>query len=74
MHSTTPDAAQAFADNLGALLPSEARTYIAKFGPTLGVHVGPGAIGVALLQSRSRSRSRSLKILAKTLHFCPIFA
>ena len=51
IHSTTPDAAQAFADSVAAMLPSGARPYIARFGPALGVHVGPGAIGVALLQA-----------------------
>ena len=52
IHSTTPDAAQAFADHFVAILPSGARPYIARFGPALGVHVGPGAIGVALVQSQ----------------------
>ena len=55
IHSTTPDAAQAFADSGGAMLPSGARQYIARVGPELGLHVRPGAIGVALLQSQAHS-------------------
>ena len=70
IHSTTPDAAQAIADELAGMLPGGLTPYIARVEPALGVQVGPGAIGVAPLQSRSRS----LKILAKTLQFCPIFA
>ncbi|MCY4624372.1 MAG: DegV family protein [Chloroflexi bacterium] len=53
IHSTTPDAAQAFADSLSEMLPAGSVPYIARFGPALGVHVGPGAIGVALLQSQA---------------------
>ena len=55
MHTTTPNAAQAFADSGGAMLPSGARQYIARVGPELGLHVRPGAIGVALLQSQAHS-------------------
>ena len=53
LHTTTPDAAQAFADSVAEMLPSGARQYIARMGPALGVHVGPGAIGVAPLQSQA---------------------
>ena len=55
MHTTTPDAAQAFADSGGAILPSGTKPYTARFGMALGVHVGPGAIGVAPLQSQAQS-------------------
>ena len=55
MHTTTPDAAQAFADSGGAILPSGTKPYTARFGMALGVHVGPRAVGVALLQSQAQS-------------------
>ena len=51
MHSTTPEAAQVVADGLRDLLPDGTAPHIAQFGPALGVHVGPGAIGIALLQA-----------------------
>ena len=51
MHSTTPDAAEAVADDLRDLLPEGAEPYVTRFGPALGVYTGPGAIGIALLQA-----------------------
>ena len=51
IHNTTPDAAQAFADSIAGVLPEGSAPYISRFGPALGVHTGPGAIGVALVQS-----------------------
>lgn len=53
MHSTTPDAAQAFADSVAGMLPAGGSPYLARFGPALGVHVGPGAIGVALVRAEA---------------------
>ena len=51
MHSTTPEAAEAVADDLRDLLPEGAEPYVTRFGPALGVYTGPGAIGIALLQA-----------------------
>lgn len=51
IHNTTPDAAQAFAEGMAGILPEGSSPYICRFGPALGVHTGPGAIGVALVQS-----------------------
>ncbi len=53
IHNTSADAAQAFADSIAGMLPEGASPYITRFGPALGVHVGPGAIGVALVRSQS---------------------
>jgi DegV family protein with EDD domain len=52
MHSTTPQAAEQLAGDLGDLLPEGTDPYVARFGPALGVYTGPGAIGIALLQAR----------------------
>ena len=52
MHSTTPEIAAEVAGDLSDLLPKGAEPYITRFGPALGVHTGPGAIGIALLQAR----------------------
>ena len=53
IHSTTPDTARELANDLKGLLPGGEEPYIAQFGPALGVYAGPGAIGIALLQSRA---------------------
>ena len=51
VHSTTPKVASDVADDLRDMLPQDSEPYIARFGPALGVHAGPGAIGVALIQT-----------------------
>ena len=51
IHNTSAEAAQAFADGIADILPAGASPYIARFGPALGVHVGPGAIGVSLVRA-----------------------
>lgn len=53
IYSTTPEAAQAFADSMSDILPAGASPYLCRFGPALGVHTGPGSIGVALLRSEA---------------------
>ena len=53
MYSTTPDKAHEVADDLKDMLPEGAQPYVTCFGPALGVYTGPGAIGIALLQSKS---------------------
>lgn len=51
MHSTTPDVALEVANDLADMLPEGTAPYVTRFGPALGVHAGPGAIGIALLQA-----------------------
>ena len=51
MHSTTPHVAREVADDLRDMLPRGSEPYIARFSPALGVYAGPGAIGIALIQS-----------------------
>ena len=51
MYSTTPGTASEIARDLEDLLPEGEWPYISRFGPALGVYTGPGAIGIALLQS-----------------------
>ena len=53
MHSTTPEVAKQVADDLRDLLPEGVEPSVTRFGPVLGVHAGPGAIGIALLQART---------------------
>ena len=46
LHSTTPDEAQALAERIGSIFPRE-RIMLARLGPGLGVHGGPGALAIA---------------------------
>ena len=47
LHSTTPDEAQALVERTSPIFPKE-RTILARLGPGLGVHGGPGILAVAL--------------------------
>jgi DegV family protein with EDD domain len=47
IHSTTPDEARVLADRIGATFDKD-RVRLARLGPALGVHGGPGALVVAL--------------------------
>jgi DegV family protein with EDD domain len=49
VHSTTPDEAEAMADRLGALFDRK-KILIARLGPVLGVHTGPGTLFVGYLE------------------------
>jgi DegV family protein with EDD domain len=46
IYSTTPDEAQALAERLGSF--NKVKTSIARLGPVLGVHVGPGTLAIIL--------------------------
>ncbi len=54
LHSTTPDEAQALLECTGSVFPKE-HTMIARLGPGLGVHGGPGVLAVALRGEISHS-------------------
>jgi DegV family protein with EDD domain len=47
LHNTTPDDAQALVERTSSIFPKE-RTIIARVGPALGVHSGPGVLAIAL--------------------------
>ena len=47
-HSTTPEEALALEERMLPLLADGAKVIQTRFGPVLGTHVGPGAIGVAV--------------------------
>jgi len=46
VYSTTPDEAQSLAERMGSIFTKE-RTRLARLGPALGVHAGPGLLFVA---------------------------
>lgn len=46
VYNTTPDEAQSLAERIGSVFPRE-KIRIARIGPMLGVHFGPGALVVA---------------------------
>lgn len=49
MHSTTPDEAERFAQRIGSFFPRE-HIHIGRFGPVMGTYLGPGALGVTLIE------------------------
>ena len=57
LHSTTPKVAEEIAENLRELLTADKVPFVARFGPVLGTHTGPGAVGVGLLRTESASTS-----------------
>ncbi|MFD4353476.1 DegV family protein [Nocardia sp. NPDC058518] len=48
-HLGAPEAAENIATQLREQLPEVRELYVAEFGPALGVHLGVGALGVAVL-------------------------
>ncbi len=50
IYSTKPQDAEALKDRLSSLLPS-GEIVVARFGPALGTHIGPGGLGVALARA-----------------------
>ena len=52
IHSTTPDEASSLKERLAAFL-AEDRIHIARLGPALGVHGGPGTLLLALREKAS---------------------
>jgi DegV family protein with EDD domain len=51
LYSTNADLAQDVAQNLRDLFPGGKEPLIARFGPVIGTYVGPGAVGIALIQA-----------------------
>ena len=51
LHSTTPDEAQALVERTSPIFPKE-RTILARLGPGLGVHGGPGILAIALREKK----------------------
>jgi len=56
LYTTTPEEAEAVGFHLRKHFP-DATIYVAEFGPWLGLHLGPGAIGVAA-RARNEAASR----------------
>jgi DegV family protein with EDD domain len=52
MYSTARDEAEALAKRLECAVPDCEQVFIAQFGPTVGTHVGPNALGVGILDRR----------------------
>lgn len=52
LYSTTPDEAQALVERISPIFPKE-RTILARLGPGLGVHGGPGVLAIALKEAGS---------------------
>ncbi|HEV2127299.1 MAG TPA: DegV family protein [Thermomicrobiales bacterium] len=48
LHNTTPEDAERLSERVQSLARRESEVPIAKFGPVLGTHVGPGTLGLAI--------------------------
>jgi DegV family protein with EDD domain len=55
LYSTTPDDARDLVARLGPFFPKD-RIITSRLGPALGVHAGPGVLGVALRQKRTQGQ------------------
>lgn len=54
LHTTTPDDAGRLGERVHEAHPG-ARLIVGRFGPVLGVHGGPGMLGIAVLSSEERA-------------------
>jgi DegV family protein with EDD domain len=57
IHNTTPDDAISLKDRLGSFVKSD-RLYMARLGPALGVHAGPGMLGVVIRTDAGNTESQ----------------
>ena len=55
LHTTTPDDAERLAARVREASP-DARMVVGRFGPVLGVHGGPGMLGIAVVSSEELER------------------
>ena len=53
-YTTTHEEATSLRDRIKALFP-DATSYLTRVGPSLGTHAGPGAMGVAILESEAEA-------------------
>ena len=52
IYSTEKSIADELAGSLAELLPDGKTPFVARFGPAVGTHVGPRAVGVGMLQAK----------------------
>ena len=55
MHATTPEEAQGLLEELKGMLGDAELPMVARYGPGLGTHVGPGGLGVVLIEASQKS-------------------
>ena len=53
LHSTAPDEAQSLAKDLAGMMPGGREPVISRAGSVIGTYAGPGALGIALIRSRT---------------------
>jgi len=58
MHATSPDDARMLADEIAARMPG-LPVHIGRIGPVIGVHGGPGLIGIAVVASQEEAQTDS---------------
>ena len=74
IHNTTPDEAISLKDRLSSFVSSD-RFYMARLGPALGVHAGPGTLAVVIKNEAGKTESKeptsnlpAKKISVSSLH------
>ncbi|MDO9333615.1 MAG: DegV family protein [Dehalococcoidales bacterium] len=71
IHTTTPDEASRLKDRLSSLVDTS-RLHLARLGPALGVHTGPGLLAVVLRKKstgdKDEAQSTGRKIHVPSLH------
>ena len=73
VHSTTPDEANSLAERIGSILAHE-RIHVARLGPALGVHSGPGALILALREKISNiSRDTDERATSRKRFHLPLY-
>lgn len=52
MYSTSREVAIEISKAMSGLLPEGTEPFVSRFGPTIGAHVGPGAVGIGMLRAK----------------------
>lgn len=61
VHSITPDEASSLRERLASFFPKE-RVHVARLGPALGVHGGPGTLLLAFREKVSNLKQELTKL------------
>lgn len=52
VHANVPERAEAFREQISAIIPGGRPTWITDITPVIGVHVGPGTLGLVAVQAK----------------------
>jgi DegV family protein with EDD domain len=52
MYSTSKEIALEIGETMRSILPEGTEPFVSRFGPSVGSHVGPGAVGISMLRAK----------------------